>query len=150
MLFIGSDFFAKLPNITPVDRLRIEVPLWKKVEHEFDAAITSDNVDLAFQIWSSTAEQVLIQLSVNQGHIVSRKQIGRGSVPKVIQQPLEAAIAHPETGAATHRMSALLKLQRRIKQLGKNFTYAPLRIFGSPSVDFSRTAFKKQLAQVDV
>lgn len=62
MLFIGSDFFAKLPNITPVDRLRIEVPLWKKVEHEFDAAITSDNVDLAFQIWSSTAEQVLIQL----------------------------------------------------------------------------------------
>ena len=48
---------------------------------------------------------------------VGKKHVGRGRKPVVIKTPIRAAPASASIGAATNKLSSLLKLQRRLDQL---------------------------------
>ena len=55
-----------------IDQERIEKECWS-THNDFYVAIQNHDVDQAFNIWTQTAEQILIQTSKSQGHTIFRK-----------------------------------------------------------------------------
>ena len=94
-----------------------DVQAWNAASDDFDEAVQRGDVDAAFQVWTRTAEKFCVLLVNASNDTCSRKSLGRGQPAKVIQQPLSAAPAAPHIGAATHRLSSLAKLQRKLVQL---------------------------------
>lgn len=71
------------------------------------------------------AEKVCLRQVQTMLQPVGKKHVGRGRKPVVIKTPIQAALASELTGAATHKVSSLLKLQRRLGQLVHKLQHAP-------------------------
>ena len=103
----------------------IEDEIWQPVLADFVSAIANSNVDKAFAIWTAAAEKVCLHQAQTMLQPVGKKHVGRGRKPVAIKTPIQAAPASASTGAATHKLSSLLKLQRRLDQLVHKLQHAP-------------------------
>ena len=110
--------FHELKPLDYVDVVHnVERAVWQPVGQQFSDAIENNDVNRAYDIWSSSAEKFCIQIAIQQGLIVQRKHRGRGGVPRVVQVGCHAPPAKSEHGAASHRTASILKLRRRVAQL---------------------------------
>ena len=112
---------APLSNLQPArdERQReiIERAVWDKRDLPFLSAIHNGYIDLAFEIWSTAAEDYCLELAKSQDIAVTKKHHGRGRYPKVVNIPIQAPQGDHSFGAHTVRIASMLKLQRRLQQL---------------------------------
>ena len=112
---------APLHNLQPArdERQRdiIECSVWDKRDLPFLSALKNGDIDSAFDIWSTAAEDYCFKLAESQDIVVTKKHRGRGRFPKVVTIPIQAPQGDHSFGAHTVRIAGMLKLQRRLQQL---------------------------------
>ena len=117
-------FPKNLPKLDNAQTSQLEHKVWDGVLNSFREAIAQHDVNEAFRIWTTTAEKFCSLLTTHR-ESCPRQWFGRGRKVNVIKKSLQAAPAEPLFGAATHRLSSLLKLQRRLNQLKAKLRYDP-------------------------